>query len=73
MLIGLADGTTTLTINLLDGVNHQTVQTETFSINVGRQIPYIELAKTSASATKVDSGDPKNSNNATSEEIAITS
>ena len=70
---GVAEGTTTLTINLLDGVNHQTVQTETFSINVGRQIPYIELAKTSASATKVDSGDPKNSNNATSEEIAITS
>ena len=70
---GVAEGTTTLTINLLDGVNHQTVQTETFSINVGRKIPYIELAKTSASATKVDSGDPKNSNNATSEEIAITS
>ena len=70
---GVAEGTTTMTINLLDGVNHQTVQTETFSINVGRKIPYIELAKTSASATKVNSGDPKNSAGSTSEEIAITS
>ena len=70
---GVAEGTTTLTINLLDAVNHQTVQTETFAINVGRSIPYIELAKTSASATKVGSGDPVNSLGDSNETIAISS
>ena len=69
---GVSEGTTTLRISLLDGVNHQEAQSETFTINVGRQVPFVELAKTSSSATKKDSGKPVNDSGVDNDTIAVT-
>jgi hypothetical protein len=69
---GVSEGTTTLRISLLDSVNHQEAQSETFTINVGRRVSFVELAKTSASATKKNSNKPVNDAGVDHETIAVT-